>query len=345
MTASLASATGTASGLANGPHLLLATIKDLAGNAASAQIAFNVDTSIPTIHVSQPAANALLSTHTPQVLIDYTDVGGVDLTTLKVLVNGANASSLFTVTSTTATAQLTSAFALPDGQNTITAQIANLAGTVGTATSTFLVDTTPPTIAFQAPPARTNSNAPTVTITYSDATSGVDPFSLVVTVDGADVSALVAPGASSATGILQLNPPLVDGTHVLTATVKDRAGNQSSPATLSFVVDTTPPVVSFASPTDNSFINNPIPTITLQYSDGTGVGVDATSIKIFLQQGTNPATDITTYFQIGPQKATGAIPSTASLSDGTYVLTAVVNDLVGNSGSARAASAKRFISR
>jgi RHS repeat-associated protein len=337
MTASSASATGTASGLANGAHLLVATIKDLAGNAASAQITFYVDTTIPTIHISQPAANALLNTRTPPVLIDYTDVGGVDLTTLRVFVNGVDATSLFNITSASATAQLTSAFALPDGSNSITAQIANLSGTVGKATSTFLVDTTPPTIAIQAPAARTNSNAPTVTIIYSDATSGIDPNTLVVTLDGADISTLVAPGASSATGVLQLNPPLVDGTHVLTATVKDRAGNQSAPATLSFVVDTTPPVVSFASPTDNSFINNPTPTITLQYTDGTGTGVDTTSIKILLQQGTNPATDITTYFQIGPQKATGAIPSTASLSDGTYVLSAAVNDLVGNTGNARAA--------
>lgn len=335
-TASPTSATTTASGVANGAHALMATIKDLAGNVGSTQITFYVDTTIPTIHVTQPAPNALLNTHTPQVSVGYTDVTGVDLTTLHVFVNGVDATSLFNATSTNATAQLTAAFALPDGQNTISAQIANLAGTVGTATSTFLVDTTPPTIAFQLPPARTNSNTPTVTIAYSDATSGVDPYTLVVTLDGTDISTLVAPGASSATGVLQLSPPLPDGTHVLTATVKDRAGNQSSAASDSFIVDTTPPVVSFTSPLNNSFINNPTPTLTVQYSDGTGVGVDITSIKIYLQQGTNPATDITTYFQIGPRQATGATPSGAPLSDGTYVLTAVVNDLVGNSSNVRA---------
>jgi hypothetical protein len=336
MAVSPASANTLATGIANGAHQLVATIKDLAGNVGSAQITFYVDTTIPTIHVSQPAPNALLNTHTPQVSIDYTDVSGVDLTTLKVFVNGTDATSLFTATSAAASAQLTSAFALPDGPNTIKAQIANLAGTVGAATSTFLVDTTPPAIAFQAPPARTKSNTPTVTITYSDATSGVDPNSLIVTLDGADISTLVAPGASSATGVLQLNPPLTDGTHVLTAFVKDRAGNQSLPASLSFVVDTQPPTASFTAPLDNSFINNPTPTITLQYSDGTGTGVDTTSIRVFLQQGTNPATDITAYFHVGPQQATGAIPSAASVSDGTYVLSAVVNDLVGNSASARA---------
>jgi hypothetical protein len=336
MTALLTNASGSVSGLANGAHILVASIKDMAGNVGSAQVSFYVDTTIPTIHVSQPAPNAILNTHTPTVLVNYTDLTGVNLATLQVFVNGVNATSLFNISSANATAQLTAAFALPDGQNTISAQIANLAGTVGTSSSTFLVDTTPPTISFQAPPARTNSNAPTVTIVYSDATSGVDPSTLVVTLDGANISTLVAPGASSATGVLQLTPPLADGTHVLTATVSDRAGNQSSPVSDSFIVDTTPPIVSFTSPQDNSFINNPAPTITLQYSDGTGVGVDTTSVSVYLQQGTNPPTKITNDLQIGPQQAAGAIPSGVPLSDGTYVLSAVVNDLVGNSGNAHA---------
>jgi hypothetical protein len=336
MAALATSASATVSGVANGSHTLLASIKDMAGNVASAQITFSVDTTIPTIHVSQPAPNALLNTHVPSVLITYTDLTGVNLATLHVFVNGVDATGLFNVTSTSATAQLTAAFALPDGQNTISAQIANLAGSVGTASSTFLVDTTPPTISFQAPPAMTNNNAPTVTIVYSDATSGVNPYTLVVTLDGANISTLIAPGASSATGVLTLNPPLADGTHVLTATVQDRAGNQSTAATDSFIVDTTPPVVSFTSPLDNSFINNPTPALSLQYSDGTGVGVNTNSTKIYLQQGTNPPTEITSYFQIGAHQATGAIPSASPLSEGTYVLSAVVNDLVGNSGTAHA---------
>lgn len=336
MTTTATSATGTVTNVANGTHTLVAGIKDLAGNANTAQITFYVDTTVPTIHVDQPAPSALLNTSTPAVTIDYTDILGVNLSTLKVYVNNADATSLFTVTSTSATAQLTSAFAMPDGQNTIAAQITNNAGTTGTASSEFTVDTTPPAIAIQAPPARTNSNTPTATIAYSDATSGVDPYSLKVTLDGSDVSTLVAPGANSATGVLQLNPPLTDGTHTLSATVKDRAGNQSQAATLSFVVDTKPPTISFIAPADNSFINNPTPTITLQYSDGTGTGVSSSSVEIFLQQGSNQATDITSDFQIGAQQATGAIPSAASLNDGTYVVSAVVSDQVGNSGNAHA---------
>ncbi len=336
MTLSSTSATAVAAGLGNGVHMLVASIKDLAGNVGSAQANFNVDTTVPTIHVTQPAPNAILNTHVPPVSISYSDVSGLDLTTLKVYVNGADATSLFAASSATATGQLTAAFTLPDGKNTITASIGNLAGTVGTASSTFLVDTTPPAIAFQSPLPKINSNTPAVTISYSDATSGVDPNTLVVTLDGTNISTLIAPGASTATGVLQLTPPLADGTHVLTASVQDRAGNASQPATLSFFVDTVPPVVSFAAPLDNSFTNNPAPSLTLQYSDGSGTGVDVSSVKIYLQQGTSPATDITSYFQIGSQQAKGAISATASLADGTYIVSAVVNDLVGNSRNAHA---------
>jgi hypothetical protein len=335
-TVTATSASGVASGVANGAHVLVGTVKDLAGNAATSQITFYVDTTIPTIHVSQPAPNAIVASSTPQVSVDYSDIAGVNTSTLRVFVNGADATTLFSVGVSSATGQLSGSFSLPDGQNTIVAQVANLAGTVGTATSTFVIDTTPPTLAFQAPPARTNSNTPTVTLSYSDAGSGVNPFSLTVAVDGMDVSTLIAPGAGSATGVLQLTPPLPDGTHQLSATITDRAGNKSQPATLSFVVDTKPPVVSFTAPANNSFLNNPTPSITLQYSDGTGTGVATSSIQILLQQGTNPPTDITSYFQIGPQQATGAIPAAVSLNDGTYVLSAVVNDLVGNSGGAHA---------
>ena len=336
MTTSANSATGTAAGLSNGQHTLIASIKDLAGNVGTAQIVFNVDTTVPAISVSQPAPNAIVSTHSPQVSIAYADAGGVNTSTLKVLVNGTDRTSLFSIGPSSATAQLSGTASLTDGQSTISTQISNLAGTVGTGTSTFTVDTTPPTIAFQAPAARINTSAPTVTISYSDSGSGVDPFSLTLSLDGADVSSLVAPGASSATGVLQLSPPLSDGTHQLSATVADRAGNRSQPATLSFVVDTKPPVLTFASPSNNSFLNNPTPALLLKYNDGTGTGVSVSTVHIQLQYGTNIPTDITNDFQIGAQQATGSIPAAASLRDGTYVLTGVANDLVGNIGTASA---------
>ena len=336
MTPGPTSATGSAANLANGSHTLVASIKDLAGNVGTTQEVFNVDTTVPTISVSTPALNALVNTHSPTITITYYDVSGVNTSTFKVLINGTDETSLFTVGSSSATAHLTGSSSLTDGQSTITTQISNFAGTVGSASSTFLVDTTPPTISFQSPVSKINSNTPTVTLTYADAGSGVNPYSLTVTVDGTDVSTLIAPGVSSATGVLQLSPVLSDGTHQLSATVADRAGNRTQPVVLSFVVDTKPPVLSFSSPANNSFTNKPTPPLLLTYGDGTGTGIDTTTVHITLQAGNKPPVDITNYFQVGSQQASGTIPTASSLSDGTYVLTAAANDLVGNIGTASA---------
>ena len=327
-------ATGTAANVSNGPHVFAASIADLAGNVGHVQVTFYVDTTVPTIHVDQPAPNAIIGTPRPQVAIDYSDIEGVNTSSLKVLVNGTDVTNLFVATASGATGTLTGAASLADGQNTITAQISNLAGTVGTVTSTFTLDTTPPVIAFQAPPSRTNQNLPTITIVYSDSGSGsgVDPYSLKVTLDGADISTLVAPGATSATGVLQT--PLTDGTHTLIAMINDRAGNVSQQARLSFTVDTTAPVVTINSPANNSFTNKATPSVSISYNDGTGLGVDTASLRVLLQKGTNPPVDVTSYMQVGASSATGSISAASALDDGTYSISAVAGDLVGNQGTA-----------
>jgi hypothetical protein len=329
-------ATATAVNLSNGPHTVATSIKDKAGNLASAQIPFYVDTAIPTVHVDQPAPGALLKNPAPTVTIDYSDPVGVDTTTFHVLINGTDYTTFFTVGPASASAQLAGQLVLPDGQNTISAQIANLATTQGAGSSTFTVDTVPPTIGFASPSAVTNNPRPTVTVSYSDSTSGVDLATVKVSLDGSDVTAFLAAGPTSATGALQLSQPLSDGAHQLTAVISDRAGNKSQTATLPFVIDTKPPIVTFSSPTDNSFTNNPTPSIVVQYGDGTGAGIDPSSVRIILQQGTNPPSDITAYFQIASQQATGTIPASVTLADDTYVLTAVVGDRAGNQGTAHA---------
>lgn len=333
MTTTPNSATGSVANVATGAHVIVATIADMAGNLTTTQENFYVDLTVPDIHILQPPSGGFLNTHTPQVSIEYSDVQGVNTSTFQVLVNGVDATSLFSIQSSGATATLSGSFAFVDGSNSITALITNLAGTVGSTTGTFQVDTIPPSISFQAPPAQTSSSTPTVIILYSDSGSGVNPFSLKVSLDGADVSTLIAPGPNSATGVLQVSPVLTDGTHQLSATVADLAGNVSSPATLSFVVDTKPPVVTLT-PANNSFLNSSTPSITVQYNDGNGTGVNTSTLHVQLQQGANPPVDISDDFQIAAQQATGAIPAGSPLNDGTYTLTAMVSDAVGNVGSA-----------
>jgi hypothetical protein len=337
MTQTPTGATGTAAGAANGPHTLSAAISDRAGNQGTATDAFQVDATAPNIRLVQPAPGALLTDASPQVSIEYSDSDGVDTSTLQVLINGTDQTSLFTVGPASATAQLAGRLVLPQGQTTITALIKDLVlnqGSSGPVSVT--VDTVAPSVSFQSPPAQTNSNAPTAAFSYSDATSGVNLQSVRVSVDGTDVTSLIALGESTATGVLRMTPALGEGQHQLQATLADRAGNQATPPAWPFFVDTVPPAAVFTLPANNSFLNNATPSILLQYNDGTGTGIDPASVQIYLQQGTNAPADVTSYFQVGEQQATGSIPGPAALRDGTYKLSAVVGDRVGNVGPAQA---------
>ncbi|HEX4965048.1 MAG TPA: Ig-like domain-containing protein [Thermoanaerobaculia bacterium] len=331
MTAGASSATGTATGLAGGSHTLAASVKDKAGNAATATVTFVVDTAAPSIKVVAPAPGAFVRTASPTITIDYS--GSVNTATFKASLNGADITSLFTVGAGEATVDLAGKRTLPEGLATVSAQIASPTGAVGSTTSTFTVDTTAPAVAITAPAGTVGTGTPAATVTYSDAGSGIDVTAVHILLDGADVTSLFALTAGNAVGTL--TPRLADGAHTLSATVADRAGNART-ASVSFQVDTTPPTAAFTAPADNSFLNVKAPSIVLTYGDGTGAGVTPASVHIFLTPDGGTETEITGYFTVGAQQASGQIPAASPLADGTYHLRASLADQAGNAAAAQA---------
>lgn len=87
-------------------------------------------------------------------------------------------------------------------------------------------DTTQPLLSLAAPaPVVADRGAPEIRISYSDAGSGIDLSTVWVTLDGFDIISTCIVGTASATcapGLLSL------GQHSLSASVADRAGNQST---------------------------------------------------------------------------------------------------------------------
>lgn len=318
-TTTLTSASGSTT-LADGNHTLVASIKDKAGNQASASSTFSVDTALPDIHIIQPAPGAILKNPTPVIQVQYSDPA-INTTSLKITVDGNDVTSLFTVTTTGASGTLQTA--LTDGAHTITAQIANQVGNTGQTSSSILIDTIKPQITILAPVGAVKTLSPSASAQYSDSGSGIDPTSVHVFIDGTDVTTSFAVGGGDAAGVLA---GLVEGTHQFRVTVADKAGNVADVST-SFLVDVTPPQASFASPANNSFINTPQPSVALNYSDALS-GVDPTSIHIFIQPLNGQETEITSLFTVGAGQASGTI-STA-LADGTYHLRAQVADKAGN---------------
>jgi len=328
VTPALTSVSGTVTLSDGASHVITASIKDKAGNpATTASSTFSVDTSLPNVHIIQPATSAILNNPTPPFQVTYSETAsGVNTGTFKATVDGTDVTGLFIVGAASASATLQSPLA--DGSHTFFAQIASTVGNTGHDTNQVLIDTVKPQVTIVSPPGIVNTTTPGALVQYSDSGSGIDPTSVHITLDGVDVTGSFGVSSSSATGTLGAGSGLSEGPHQFAVTVADKAGNNAQPS-VSFLVDVTPPVAAFSSPADGTFINNPQPTITLAYSDSVS-GVDQSSIHIFLQQGTGAEAEITSLFTFSGGQATAIIPASSPLTPGTYHLRATVADKAGN---------------
>src|SRR5918997_5336042 len=242
--------------LGDGDHTVTATQTDPAGNTspASDPISFTVDSTVAAPVIEAPVSGTSTSDPTPTIsgtgepgsTVTVTDSTGAVLGTA--LVDAAGAWSFDST-------------ALADGTYTITATQEDPAGNVSPASSPviFTVDTVAPAAPVITGPADGSTiadNTPTITGT------GEPGATVEVTVDGVVVGTTTV--APDGTWSLVVPDALGDGSHTVTATQTDAAGNVS-PASdpVTFTVDTTapdPPVVT--SPADGDVTADSTPTIT-----------------------------------------------------------------------------------
>ncbi len=125
-------------------------------------------------------------------------------------------------------------------------------------------DTHAPTLTIADPPANTTTsdNTPHLAVTYADAdqsdcvASGIDTSTLHVTVDGVDRTSLFTVTNTGAEATIPDSAPLTDGTHVMHAEIKDKAGNIAS-ADRTFNVTTAspqPPTIAITSPDEGALV-------------------------------------------------------------------------------------------
>jgi len=195
----------------------------------------------PTIAITQPATTTIVSV--PQVPVTVTasdDVSGLQLASFRVTANGTDWTGAFPAFTPTLTVTRSATLTLTEGVQTLRAGISDLAGnSAAPAEVTVLVDLTPPalTIVRPADGASLDSSSVDALLSYDDAVSGVDSSTLVVRLDGQDVTGQFTVGPDAAQGILSV----ADGSHDLTATIFDRAGHQAT-RLHRFMVETGPAV-------------------------------------------------------------------------------------------------------
>ena len=320
--------TGT---LSNAAHSFTATATDAAGNTGVASSALAVT-------VMPPAAAPVITSFSPDTGVvgdGITDPAILTLTGSAVANSTVNVYDGSTLLGT-ATASGTGAWSfttipLPDGMHSFTATV-TVSGMTSAASAVMNV-----TVDTAAPAAPTIASFTTDSGTVGDGITNDNTLTLsgtaeanatVKVFDGATLLGNVAANASGAWSYT--TAALANGSHSLTATATDAAGNTGvASAALSVTIDTAAPaaptIASFT--TDSGTVGDGITndnTLTLS-----GTAEANATVKVF---------DGATLLGNVAANASGAWSyTTAALANGSHSLTATATDAAGNTGAASAA--------
>ena len=319
--------TGT---LSNAAHSFTATATDAAGNTGVASSALAVT-------VMPPAAAPVITSFSPDTGVvgdGITDPAILTLTGSAVANSTVNVYDGSTLLGT-ATASGTGAWSfttipLPDGMHSFTATV-TVSGMTSAASAVMNV-----TVDTAAPAAPTIASFTTDSGTVGDGITNDNTLTLsgtaeanatVKVFDGATLLGNVAANASGAWSYT--TAALANGSHSLTATATDAAGNTGAASgALSVTIDTAAPaaptIASFT--TDSGTVGDGITndnTLTLS-----GTAEANATVKVF---------DGATLLGNVAANASGAWSyTTAALANGSHSLTATATDAAGNTGAASA---------
>jgi parallel beta-helix repeat protein len=277
------------------------------------------DTSLPTISNLQPPDTSTTNDNTPIIGADYTDPSGINVSSVILKVDGINVTSLAVVTANDVTYNPMTA--LSDGIHTVYLEVKDNVDDHNLVyeTWTFTVDTTPPTITNLQPPdaSTTNDNTPTISADYADP-SGINMGSVILEVDGVDVTPFAVVTASSVA--YTPGTTISENTHMVYLSVRDNVGNLAT-ITWTFTMNATPPTITNLQPPDTSTTNNNTPTISAEYSDASGIDVSSVLLEV-------DGVDVTLFATVTVSNVT-YLPGTA-LSDDIHTIYLEVKDIYGN---------------
>jgi outer membrane protein assembly factor BamB len=319
------SATVTANGVSYIPgtvlsdsiHTVYLEVKDNYGNLATATWTFTVDTLPPIITNLQPPDSTTTNDSTPIIGGNYTDISGINLSSVLLEVDGIDVTSFATIT--VSNVSYLPGMALSEGIHTVYLEVRDNVGNLAIETWSFTVDTVPPIITNLQPPdaSTTNDSIPIISADYSDS-SGINVSSVLLMVDGIDVTSSAAVTTS---GVIYIpTMALSDGIHTVYLEVRDIYGNLAT-GTWTFTVDTAPPIITDLQPPDTSTTNDSIPTISTDYNDLSGINVSSVMLKV-------DGIDVTSSTTVTASSV--SYTSVIALSDGNHTVYLEVKDNVGN---------------
>ncbi|MDM3297232.1 Ig-like domain-containing protein [Citrobacter sp. Cc139] len=312
----------SAPALADGNYTLDVSVVDKAGNTASTELKFVVDTTLstPTIDLAAASDTGTLSNdHLTNDTTPYFTLDNIDSDAYSVTVTINNKTYNATEKNGVWGLQLPDADALPDGTYTATVKVEDDAGNTKSSSMSFTVDTicSAPVLALDngSNSGSTDDNITNVTKPVINI-SGVPADIASITVTLGDTTLSLDPSTTS----WQVPQSLADGAYSVVVTFTDNAGNSAS-TTYNFTVDTvvdSPAVLLLddtGQNTTDNLTNVSVPRIQISAAE------ELTSVTVTLNGRT----------QTLEKNAQGEWIYTADmLADGTYTATVEMVDVAGN---------------
>ncbi len=206
--------------LGEGPHTFQVKATDEATNvdATPASYAWDIDTIAPTISITSPADGAFIKDDMPVLIFDSSE-GTVVVKVDDVVVTKVSNDSLDT---------------LSEGAHTLYIESTDVAGNIGTQTSSFTIDTVAPDTTISAQP-----NDPAISASASFAFSSELGTTFECKLDAGSYAVCSSP---------KVYTSITDGNHTFSVRAIDAATNaDATPASYVWTVDL-PPVISNSSP-------------------------------------------------------------------------------------------------
>lgn len=220
-----------------GTKSLTATQTDLAGNSASVNRSFvRGSEPAPQITISSPAQNTLFKTSLA--------ISGSCENGLNVILSGSGHSSPASTSCNNGNFSVTVNFTNGDGSKNIIASQTNAANVTGSASRSFVKDTTPPTLTIASP-----SNNSVHKESFSIMGACEDGITVQISGSGLTQGKNLTCGNGAYSTSLNLSPG--DGSKSIQVRQADAVGNTSTVA-LTVVRDTTAPQLKITSPAENT---------------------------------------------------------------------------------------------
>jgi hypothetical protein len=235
------------------------TATDEAGNSASVDDNSSIGDSLklfvkekilPTIANVSPSSGANMTTSNPTIsfkLLDNangqtTGFSGIDISTLKLTVNGTvidNSKINSDVITGGYQCEYTPSEALPEGNCAVTITVSDFDGnTSATVTTSFKIDTQPPTLNVTSPENGLYTNSDTIVVTGNTSDQTSSPVTLSIKVGSVDQGAVTISADGSFTKTVQLE----NGLNTITIVATDSAGKTST-VTRTITLKTDAPVI------------------------------------------------------------------------------------------------------